>query len=77
MEKPTPHYIKGFNHSFFLAKHKPNLIEVILKTSSTNDFIRGLEDGQKTYNLEMSKSKRLGEIDKLRYKKSLNKGLER
>lgn len=71
----TPYYIKGFNNGYFLAEHNPTLTEQLIRTETDNDYIQGLKDGKKTYELEQQKS-RINELKKLR-SQDHKKGLER
>jgi hypothetical protein len=71
----SSHYIKGFNNAYFLAEHNSALIEMLIRTETDNDFIQGLKDGKKTYDLEQQKS-RIKELQKLR-SKNQDKDLER
>jgi len=74
----TEKYIKGFNDGYLLKQHKPELIEKLLSTSSTNEYIQGLRDGERTYEQQKVKS-RTQEIKDLKSRKSKNRdiGLER
>ncbi len=74
-QTPTPYYIKGFNNAYFLAEYNPTLIEMLIRTETDNDFLQGLRDGKKTYELEQQKS-RIKELQKLR-SKNQDKDLER
>lgn len=78
MEKENTKYIRGFNHAYILAKHKPELIKNIATTKSQNDYLQGLKDGKNTFEQNKVKS-RFQEIEKLRKQKDKNrdKGLER
>ncbi len=68
-------YIKGFNDGYLLKEHKPKLLENILSTSSSNDYIQGLKDGERTYSQEKVKS-RTQELKSTRTK-NRDLGLER
>jgi hypothetical protein len=72
----TKQYIKGVNHAYLLAEHKPQLLENLLKSDSRNDYFIGLRDGKRLYEQERSQS-RLKEIHTIQDKKSKDKGLER
>ena len=71
----TKKYIKGFNDGYLLKQHKPKLLENILSTSSSNKYIEGLRDGERTYSQEKVKSR----TQELKSSKSKNRdlGLER
>ncbi|WP_396602044.1 hypothetical protein [Algibacter sp. R77976] len=71
----TEKYIKGFNDGYLLKEHKPELLENILNTTSTNDYIQGLKDGERTYSQEKVKS-RTQELKSSRTK-NRDLGLER
>jgi hypothetical protein len=53
----TEKYIKGFNDGYLLKQHKPELIEKLLGTPSTNEYTRGLRDGERTYEQQKVKSR--------------------
>jgi hypothetical protein len=74
----TEKYIKGFNDGYLLKQHKPELIEKLLSTPSTNEYIQGLRDGERAYEQQKVKS-RTQEIKDLKSRKSKNRdiGLER
>jgi|AntRauTorckE5430_2_1112549.scaffolds.fasta_scaffold10221_3 hypothetical protein len=74
----TEKYIKGFNDGYLLKQHKPELIEKLLGTPSTNEYIQGLRDGERTYEQQKVKL-RTQEIKDLKSRKSKNRdiGLER
>ncbi len=68
MEKTlSPHYIKGFNNAYFLAEHNPALISKLITIEKDIDYINGLKDGKKTFELELQKS-RISDLRKLRSK---------
>lgn len=69
-------YIKGVNHAYILAEHKPQLLENLLKSQSRNDYFIGLQDGKRIYEQERSQS-RLKELNTKQSKKSKDRGLER
>jgi len=50
-------YIKGFNDGYLLKQHKPKLLENILSTSSSNKYIEGLRDGERTYSQEKTRTR--------------------
>jgi hypothetical protein len=75
MEKENGKYIKGFNHAYLLAKHKPELIKSIVTTKSKNDYIQGLKDGKDTFEQSKIKS-RFQEIEKLHSRKERNNDLD-
>lgn len=77
MENFTKKYLKAFNDGYLLAKHYPNLLNSILLTNSENEYITGLNDGKKVYDLEQSKSRRLQEIQDIQSRNLKDKGLER
>ena len=72
----TEKYIKGFNDGFILKKHKSELLENILNTTSSNDYIQGLKDGEREFKQQKVKS-RTQELDDLKSSKSNNIDLER
>lgn len=65
-------YIKGFNHGYYLKKHKPELLKSILQSKSENDYFKGLNDGSKVLEKERIKN-RLQELKK----KNISKDIER
>jgi hypothetical protein len=69
-------YIKGFNDGFLLREHKPELLENILNTTSSNDYIQGLKDGEREFKKQKVKS-RTQELDDLKKSKSKNIDFER
>lgn len=72
----TEKYIKGFNDGFILKKYKPELLENILNTTSSNDYIQGLKDGEREFKQQKVKS-RTQELENLKSSKSKNIDLER
>ena len=72
----TEKYIKGFNDGFILKKHKSELLENILNTTSSNDYIQGLKDGEREFKKQKVKS-RTQELDDLKKSKSKNIDFER
>lgn len=72
----TEKYIKGFNDGYILKAHKPELLENILNTTSSNDYIQGLKDGESEFNQQKVKS-RTQELDDLKSSKSKNIDFER
>lgn len=69
-------YVTGFNHAYILKQHKPKLIESILNTTSDNDYIQGLKDGERCVELDKRRS-RFQELNDLNTDKSLDQELER
>lgn len=69
-------YIKGFNDGYLLKEHKPKLLKSILNTTSTNDYIQGLKDGEREFKQQKVKL-RTQELDDLKNSKSNNIDLER
>lgn len=69
-------YIKGFNDGYLLKEHKPELLENILNTTSSNDYIQGLKDGEREFRQQKVKS-RTQELDVLKKSKSRNIDFER
>lgn len=69
-------YIKGFNDGYLLKEHKPELLENILNTTSSNDYFQGLKDGEREFKKQKSQN-RVKEIDNIRKSKDKNFGLER
>ncbi len=65
------HYIKGFNNAYFLAEYNPTLINKLITIEKDSDYINGLKDGKRTYELERQKS-RINEIRMLRSKDDKN-----
>lgn len=61
----SPYYIKGFNNAYFLAQHNPSLLKQLIKLESETDYVKGLKDGKKRFELEKQKD-RIQEIKKLR-----------
>ncbi|MCF0049534.1 hypothetical protein LXM25_05685 [Dyadobacter sp. LJ53] len=53
-EDPTTDYIKGFNEGYRMSKVDPEVIDSIVATqpSTENDFLKGLLQGKKQYDLE-------------------------
>ncbi|WP_292944510.1 hypothetical protein [Olleya sp. UBA1516] len=69
-------YIKGFNDGYLLKEHKPELLEKILSTTSSIDYIQGLKDGEREHKQLIVKS-RTQELEDLKSSKSKNIDLER
>ncbi len=69
-------YIKAFNHAYLLAKYNGILLEKILESKNENEYIKGLMDGKKAYEINL-KQDRLLEIDKLRRNKDKDRETER
>lgn len=67
----SPNYVKGFNNAYFLAEHNPTLINKLITIEKDIDYINGLKDGKKTYELEQQKS-RINDLRKLRSKDEKN-----
>lgn len=72
----TKQYIKGVNHAYLLAEHKPQLLKNLLKSEARNDYFIGLQDGKRLYEQERSQS-RLKELNKTKGDTLQDKGLER
>ena len=51
-EKINEHYLKGFNNAYFLAKHKPSVLNSLLATNNKSQYVLGMIDGKKTYEQE-------------------------
>jgi hypothetical protein len=66
----------AFNHAYLLAKYNASILEKLVEVTPENNYVSGLKDGKKTYDLEMSKF-RLKEIERLRSKNSRDVDLER
>jgi hypothetical protein len=64
-------YIKGFNNGYLLKEHKPQLLKNIMNTTSTNDYILGLKDGERIFDQQKSKS-RSKELNDLKSNKTKN-----
>tara|TARA_B110000027_G_C15997443_1_gene245929 strand:+ start:240 stop:476 length:237 start_codon:yes stop_codon:yes gene_type:complete len=78
METVKEKYIKGFNNAYLLKQHKPKLIESILNTTSNNDYIKGLKDGERIYAQQKLKSRSQELKDLNAYKnRNRDRGLER
>jgi hypothetical protein len=75
MDKLNEQYLKGFNYAYLLAEHNPKLIEEIIKTTNSNDYILGLNDGKSTFEKKRVKS-RTQEINKLLSKKQRSKDID-
>ena len=71
----TEKYIKGFNDGYILKEHKPELLENILNTTSSNDYIEGLKDGEREFKQQKVKS-RTQELDDLKSLKSKKRNLD-
>ncbi len=69
-------YIKGFNDGYLLKEHKPELLENILNTTSSNDYIQGLKDGENEFKQQKVKS-RTQELEDLKKSKSRTIDFER
>lgn len=68
-------YIKGFNDGYLLKEHKPELLENILNTTSSNDYIQGLKDGEREFKQQKVKS-RTQELEDLKSSKSKKRNLD-
>jgi len=68
-------YIKGFNDGYLLKEHKPELLENILNTTSSNDYIQGLKDGEREFKEQKVKS-RTQELEDLKSSKSKKRNLD-
>lgn len=51
-EKINEQYLKGFNNAYFLAKHKPSVLNSLLATNNKSQYVLGMIDGKKTYEQE-------------------------
>lgn len=71
----TEKYIKGFNDGFILKEHKPELLENILNTTSSNDYIQGLKDGELEFKQQKVKS-RTQELNHLKSLKTKNRNFD-
>ena len=71
----TEKYIKGFNDGYLLRQHNPELVKKLLNTPSTNEYIQGLKDGERTYSKEKIKS-RNQELSSLKSRKSRNRDVD-
>ena len=73
MEGEDKEYIKGFNHGYFLAKYKPELIKKIIITKNQNDYIKGLNDGEIIFKKSKMKS-RFQELKNIHARKNREQG---
>ncbi len=76
----TTRYLKGFNHAYVLAKHKPELLKQLLEIATENEYLQGMHDGKNTYEQERLKNKthaRLQELNQQSAKKDRERDLER
>ncbi|MBN8669492.1 MAG: hypothetical protein J0L80_02325 [Chitinophagales bacterium] len=49
-----PHYLKGFNNGYELAKHQPDLMEKLLANpNEQNPYFKGLAGGKAEYDKEV------------------------
>lgn len=71
----TKKYLKGFNDGYILKEQKPDLLENILNTTSSNDYIQGLKDGEREFKKQKVKS-RTQELDDLKSSKSKKRDLD-
>ncbi|QMW01522.1 hypothetical protein [Spirosoma foliorum] len=54
-EEPSPEFLRGYNHGYQLAKHEPELLEKLLKSSNDNtpnDYSRAMVHGKTQYEHE-------------------------
>lgn len=66
--KNEKQFKRGVNHGYILAKHRPDLVDGILKANNEwDDFIEGLNQGRIEYDKEKEHS-RAKELGKLREK---------
>ena len=70
------HVDNGMGKDDLLKEHKPELLDNILNTPSSNDYIQGLQDGEREFRKQKSQN-RAKEIDNIRKSKDKNFGLER
>jgi len=75
-EKVHPKYLKGFNHAYLLAQHKPQLIEQLLTTATENEYLNGIKDGKSAFEQEQSQN-RLQELKNLNSHLNKDNALER
>lgn len=52
MEAPEQTYTKGFNDGYLLSQHDPELLAQILKTKSSNEYLKGVSSGKKQHDKE-------------------------
>jgi hypothetical protein len=55
METNEELYIKGFNHGYLMAKHEPEALKQLLKATPENEYLQGMQGGQKEYEKELAK----------------------
>ena len=61
------YYIKGFNSSYILAKHKPILLNKITRSlTPSNNYLQGFFAGKKQHEMENIKEE-VVELQQLRY----------
>ena len=54
-EEPSPEFLKGYNHGYQLAKHEPELLDKILKSSNdnaSNDYSKAMVHGKTQFEHE-------------------------
>lgn len=56
-EKIDPAYLKGFNDSYLIAEHMPELSEKISKVEGNSQRLQGMRDGRQQYLSEKLKTK--------------------
>ena len=71
-------FIRGFNHGYLLARHVPDIMDILRKgIQTTNEYFQGFFSGENEWKLEHSKTL-LNDLTRLRSKsKSRNRDLER
>jgi hypothetical protein len=57
-------YLKGFNHAYLLAEHKPGLLEKLLKATHQNEYFSGMKAGKDEYEKDRIQT-RLNELSRL------------
>ncbi len=68
-------YTRGFNDGYLLNKFKPNLLSKIITTSTSNDYLQGLKDAERTFKKEKLKT-RTQELNNLKLSKSKNSNFD-
>lgn len=49
-----PHYLKGFNNGYLLAKHEPELAaQLTVRPNDHNEYFKGLVGGKEEYEKEV------------------------
>jgi hypothetical protein len=54
-QEPSKEFVKGYNHGYQLAKHEPELLDMLLKAQSgntPNDYSRAMVHGKTQYEHE-------------------------